>query len=137
MKSICIFAAGIAFTLSALAKDVEIEHFDTAQLHVSGSYCEFERKPGETVLASDWAGKFWMKVDGKMIELVSHKTDDEGERQLVLKRWDETLSGAGLTVELSLTELGRGVDSAAYKGYLKLRRSGSSTRIPITGGCGA
>lgn len=137
MKEIWMFAVGVGVTLSALAKDVEISSFDPTQLHLSGSYCGFQRKPNETVLASDWAGKFWMKVDGKMIELVSHKTDDEGEWQLAGKRWDETLRGSGLTVGFSLMELGRGEDSAAYKGYLELKRRGSSTRIPITGGCGA
>lgn len=137
MKDIWMFAVGVGVTPSSLAKDVEISSFDPTQLHLSGSYCEFQRKPNETVLASDWAGKFWMKIDGKMIELVSHQTDAEGERQLAGKRWEETLRGSGLTVGLGLMELGRGEDSATYKGYLELKRRGSSTRIPITGGCGA
>jgi hypothetical protein len=82
MKSVWILAAGLAFTLSAFAKEVEIASFDPDRLHLSGSYCTFERKPNETVLASDWAGKYWMKVDGKMIELVSHKAGAEAGRQL-------------------------------------------------------
>jgi len=137
MKNMLICAVGIGFTLPALAQDVKIASFDPTQLHLSGSYCSFERKPREIVLVSDWAGKFWTKVDDKMIELVSHQSDDEGERQRAKQRWDETFSSAGLTVKLRLTELGRGEDSAAYKGYLELTRHGSSTRIPITGGCGA
>jgi hypothetical protein len=137
MKNVWIFAAGLAFTLSAFARDVDIAGFDPAQLHLSGSYCTFERKPHDVVLASDWASKFWMKVDGKMIELVSHKTDDEAERQLASKRWHETLIGADLTVELSLAQIGHGEDSAAYKGYLEVRRRGPSTRIAVNGGCGA
>lgn len=137
MKKMLISGVGIAVTLPVLARDVEIGSFDPSQLHISGSHCTFERKPRETVLASAWAGKFWMKVDGKMVELVSRKTDDEWERQLAKRRWYEALSGFGLTVELSLVELGRGEDSAAYKGYVELKRPGSSTRIPITGGCGA
>jgi hypothetical protein len=137
MKSAWILAAGLAFTLSAFAKEVEIASFDPARLHLSGSYCMFERKPHETVLASDWAGKYWMKVDGKMIELVSHKAGGEADRQLASKRWHEILSGADLKVELKLVELGRGEDSAAYTGYLNISRHGSSTRIPVNGGCGA
>ena len=78
-----------------------------------------------------------MNVDGRMVELVSRKTDDELERQLAKKRWYETLSDFGLTVELSLVELGRGQDSATYKGYVEVKRRGSTMRIPITGGCGA
>ena len=137
MKSAWILAAGLAFTQSARAVDVEIIGFDPAQLHLVGSYCTFERKPHEIVLASDWAGKFWMKVDGKMIELVSRRTDVEAERQLASKRWHESLSGTDLKVELSLVELGRGDDTAAYKGYLDIRRGRVSTRLPVNGGCGA
>lgn len=137
MKGIWIFPVAIAFTLSGLAKGVQVSRFDPTQLHLSGSYCEFQSKPGEPVLWSDWRGKFWLKIDGKLIELVSHQTDDEGEQQRVRSRWDETLTVPGLTVELSLTELERGMDSAAYKGHLELKRRGSSKRIRITGGCGA
>ncbi|MCE3603606.1 hypothetical protein LXA47_08300 [Massilia sp. P8910] len=136
MKKMWIFAVGIGFTLPALAQDVKIASFDPTHLHLSGSYCSFERKPREIVLASDWAGKFWMKVDGKMLELVSHQSDDLVGRQLAGKRWDVVLSSPGLTIELRLLELGRGEDSAAYKGYIELKQHGSRTRISITGGCG-
>jgi hypothetical protein len=137
MKNVLVLAAGLVFTLSGFARDVAIAGFDPDQLHLIGSYCTFERKPHDVVLASDWVSKFWMKVDGRMIELVSHKTDDEAERQLASKRWHETLSSGDLTVELSLFQIGRGEDSAAYKGYLELRRRSSSIRIPVTGGCAA
>lgn len=137
MKGMWIFPVAIAFTLSGLAKGVQVSRFDPTQLHLGGSYCEFQNKSGETVLWSDWRGKFWLKIDGNLIELVSHQTDDEGEQQRVRRRWNETLSVPGLAVELSLTELERGMDSAAYKGHLEFKRRGSSRRIRITGGCGA
>jgi hypothetical protein len=137
MKSAWILAAGLAFTQSALAIGAEITGFDPARLHLVGSYCTFERKPQEVVLASDWAGKFWMKVDGEMLELVSHRTDVEAERQLASKRWHESLSEIDLKVELNLVELGRGEDTAAYKGYLDIRRGRFSTRFRVSGGCGA
>lgn len=137
MKSAGVLAAALAFTQFAFAAGIEITGFDAARLHLSGSYCTFERRPHETVLASDWVGKFWMKVDGKMIELVSRKTDVEAERQLASNRWRESLSGTDLKVELSLRELGRGDDTVAYKGYLDISRHGFRTRIPVNGGCGA
>ena len=137
MKTAWVLAAGLTSAQSAFANGVEITGFDPARLHLSGSYCTFERSPHEIILASDWAGKFWMLVDGKMIELVSRRTDVEVERQLASKRWHELFSRTGLKVELILRELGRGGDTAAYKGYLDIRRQGSSTRIPVNGGCGA
>jgi len=137
MKNAWAFAWGMVFALCAFAKDVQVANFDPAQLHLIGSSCTFDRKTRETVLASDWAGKFWMKVDGKIIELVSHTSDREAEQQLAGKRWHEVLTQDDLIVELSLVETGRGEDSVAYTGYLEVKRLGASTRIPITGGCGA
>lgn len=137
MKNVSAFAFGTAFTLCALAKDVQVGNFDPAQLHLIGSYCNFHSKARETVLASDWAGKFWMQIDGKMIELVSRRADREAAEQLADKRWYEVLTKADLIVELSLVETGRGEDSVAYKGYLDVKRPGSSTRIRVNGGCGA
>ena len=137
MKTVCILAAGLAVTLPAFAKEVEIASFNPAQLHLSGSYCTFERKPHETVLASDWVGKYWMKVDGKMIELVSDKAGDEADRQLATKRWHEALGGPDFKVELSFVETTRGEDSVTYKGYLDISRYGFRKRIPVNGGCGA
>ena len=137
MKKAWAFALGIASTFCAFAKGVQVGDFNPAQLHLVGSSCTFDRKARETVLASDWAGKFWMKVDGKMIELASHRTDPQVEQQLADKRWQEILTKDDLIVELSLVETGQGEDSAAYTGYLEVKRLGSSARIPITGGCGA
>lgn len=137
MKSPLVLTAQLVFASSAFAKEVEVVSFDPAVLQLSGSYCTFERKLHETVLASDWAGKYWMKVDGKMIELVSQKAGDDIDRQLASKHWHETLSRADLKVELNLVERGRGEDSAAYTGYIDISRYGSSTRIRVNGGCGA
>jgi hypothetical protein len=137
MRRKWIFAIGMALVLPANAGDVEIAGFDAAQLHLSGSYCTFARKDHQIVLASDWIGKFWIKVDGKIMELASHRTDDEAERQLARRRWDETLSATDLTVKLNLAEVGRGDDTSAYKGYIDVKRRGSSTRISVVGGCGA
>jgi hypothetical protein len=137
MKNTWAFALGMAFTLCASAKDVQVAAFDPAQLHLIGSSCTFDRKARETVLASDWAGKFWMQIDGKMIELVSRRADREAAEQLADKRWHEVLTKADLIVELSLVETGRGEDSVAYKGSLEVKRRGSSTKIPVNGGCGA
>lgn len=132
-----ILVAGLVFAQSAVATGIEISSFDPARLHLSGGYCTFERRPHEIVLASDWAGKFWINVDGKMTELLSRKTNAEAERELASKRWHESLNGSDLKVELSLVERARGDDTAAYKGYLEIWRHGLSTRIPIDGGCGA
>jgi len=137
MKKTWAFAWGMMSTLCAFAEDVQVANFDPAQLHLVGSSCAFDRKARDTVLASDWAGKFWMKVDGKMIELASHRTDRQMEQQLAGKRWHEVLTQDDLIVELNLVEAGRGEDSVAYKGYLEVKRLGSSARIPVTGGCGA
>ena len=137
MKNALIFVTGLTLTLSASVNGAEIASFDPSLLHLNGSYCTFERKPHEIILAGDWAGKYWMKVDGKMIELVSHTADAEAERHLASKRWHETLRGADVEVELRLVELGRGEDSAAYKGYLTISRRGASTRMSVKGGCGA
>jgi hypothetical protein len=62
VKSAWVLAAGLAFMQSVFATDVKINGFDPARLHLSGSYCTFERRPHEIVLVSDWAGKFWMQV---------------------------------------------------------------------------
>lgn len=137
MKNAWTFALGMTFTSCAFAKNVQVGSFDPAQLHLIGSYCTFDRKARETVLASDWVGKFWMQIDGKMVELVSHGADREAAEQRADKRWHDVLTKDDLIVELSLVETGRGEDSVAYTGYLKVERLGSSTRIPINGGCGA
>jgi hypothetical protein len=137
MKSTWAFALGMTFTLCTSAKDLQIETFDPAQLHLIGSYCTFDSEARETVLASDWAGKFWMQIDGKMIELVSRRADREAAEQLADKHWHEVLTKADLIVELSLVETGRGEDSVAYTGYLDVKRPGSSTTIRVNGGCGA
>ena len=137
MKNKWVFTLGMAFSSCAFAKGVQVTHFDPAQLHLIGSSCTFDRKARETVLASDWAGKFWIKVDGKMIELASRSADREAEQQLAGKRWHEVLIKGHLIVELNLVETARGEDSAAYRGYLEVKRPGSSTRIPVNGGCSA
>jgi hypothetical protein len=62
----------------------------------------------ETVLVSDWDRKFWMKIDGKMVEFLSEKSGAEVETQLKEKRWLETLKTEDITVQLDVAETGRG-----------------------------
>jgi len=137
MKDTWIFTALLAFALPASAGNIEVASFDAAPLYGVGSNCEFGRQADKTLLASDWVDKFWMKVDGKIIQFTSHRTDADIERQLAAKRWHETLKAGDLTLDIKLSETGRGEDTVGYKGMIELKRAGTSTRIPVTGGCAA
>ena len=137
MKGRLIIAMLLSLSLSAAAAEIKVASIDPAQVRPSGSHCTFDRKSRETVLVSDWAGKFWMMVDGRIIELTSQNRVADIERQLLRKRWRETLRAADLSIELDFLETGRGYDTVAFKGEIKLKRRGSTTRIPVSGGCSA
>lgn len=137
MNNKWIFMAALAFTVPAIADNIDVASFDPTPLYGVGSYCEFGRQADKTLLASDWVGKFWMKVDGKIVEFASHRTDEEAERQLANKRWHEVLRAGDLTLEINFSNIGIGEDTAAYKGVIELKRRGARSRIPVTGGCAA
>ena len=130
-------AAGIAVPLLAAAAGPQLDSFDPDQLHLVGSQCAFENKAGQTMLASDWIGKFWVKVDGKMVEFVTRQPDDEMQRQSEQKRWHDVLQAGELTLTLDLRKTGAHDDTATYKGRIELKQRGGVERIPVVGGCSA
>jgi len=137
MNTRWIFAAVLAFPVLAAAAGPQLDSFDPDQLHLDGSQCAFTNQARQTVLASDWVRTFWIKVDGKMIELASRQSDEEMQRQSAQKRWRDTLQAPGLTLELDLKKTGAGDDTAAYTGRIALKRGDAVTRIAVSGGCAA
>jgi len=137
MKTRWHLAAGIAFPLLAAAAGPQLDSLDPDQLHLVGSQCAFENKAGQTMLASDWIGKFWVKVDGKMVEFVTRQPDDEMQRQSEQKRWHDVLQAGELTLTLDLRKTGAHDDTASYQGRIELKRGGAVTRMAVAGGCTA
>jgi len=89
------------------------------------------------LLASDWSKKYWIKIDGKMVEFESEQTDSDIEQMLESKRWRVSLKKDGISVLINLVEVERGDDTAAFRGYLEVSRNGARKRILVAGGCGA
>lgn len=137
MKTRWSLAAGIAFPLIAAGAGPQLSSFDPDQLHLDGGQCAFGSKPGQTVLAGDWAGKFWIKVDGRIVEFVTRQSDEEMHRQSDRKRWHDTLRAQGLTLTLDLKGTSVHNDTVAYKGRIEVKRGDAVTRIPVRGGCAA
>jgi len=131
-----VFFAAVCFALSASAQTLRVDSFALDSLHLVGSYCEFSAQR-DTLLASDWIKTFWMKIDGKMVEFQSGKSDAEVEKQLKNKRWRETLKTDDITLLLNLVETGRGDDSVAFRGYIDVQRGGIKKHLLVVGGCGA
>ena len=127
----------MTFPLLAAAAGPQVNRLDTVQLHLDGGQCAFENQTRQTVLASDWAGKFWIQVDGRIVEFVTHRSDEEMQRQSDHKRWRDTLQARGLTVTLDLKGSGVRNDTAAYQGRIEVRRGDAVTRIAVSGGCSA
>jgi elongation factor P hydroxylase len=136
MKRMVIFIATAGFALSTSAQALKVDSFALGGLHLVGRYCQFGAQHN-TLLASDWSGKFWMKIDGKMVEFQSQRNDVEMENQLKNRRWLETLKADGVSIHLDLVETGRGDDSAAFRGHVDVQRSSARKRLLVTGGCGA
>ena len=122
--------------MSAWGKALKVDSFALESLHVEGSYCQFNSEHN-TFLASDWDRKFWMKIDGEMVEFQSRRSDPEVEAQVKSKHWRETLMAGGVTVSLDLTETGRGDDTAAFRGHIDVLRGTTRVRLWVAGGCGA
>jgi len=127
----------MAFPLLAAAAGPQVNRLDTGLLHLNGGQCTFENQTRQTVMASDWAGKFWIKVDGRIVEFVTHRSDEEMQRQSDHKRWRDTLQARGLTVTVDLKGSGVRNDTAAYQGRIEVRRGDAVTRIAVSGGCSA
>lgn len=123
----------ILATATAKAQDVSIGYIsgEISQLS-SGSQCEF-RDRGGIVIKSDWINRFWMKIDGRMIEFIAPKADGDGD----LKKWRADLSSQNVIVKFKLNRIRVGEDTATYKGSIIVIRDGIKKRIEITGGCGA
>ena len=135
-KLVCLAVAAL-WVSSAAAQELRINRFDMDSLHLEGAQCDFTEKGNGTVLASDWLRKFWMNVDGKLIEFAGTKTDADFERDLKTKRWKERFQAGGITVTLDLKETGRGEDAKEFQGYMDVRRGASAKRIKVTADCGA
>lgn len=136
MKRILFFIAAVCSALSASAQTLKVDTFALDSLHLAGGHCQFGARH-DTLLASDWDKKFWMKIDGKMIEFQSQKKDAEVESQLKSKRWRETLKADGVSIDLDLVETGRGDDSAAFRCHIDVTRGEVRKHILVVGGCGA
>lgn len=137
MRKITIFTIAMLCAALASAQEPRISRFDVDSLHLEGAYCGFDQKGGGTVLASDWGKKFWMKIDGKMVEFAGTRSNSDIATQLAGKHWQETLTAKGITVILDLAETGRASDTAAFQGYIDVKRNMSVKRIAVDGGCGA
>lgn len=127
----------MAFPLLAAAAGPQVNRLDTGPLHLNGGQCTFENQTRQTVMASDWAGKFWIKVDGRIVEFVTHQSDEDMQRQSDQKRWRDTLQAQGLTLSLDLKGTGVHNDTATYRGRLEVKRGNAVTRIAVSGGCSA
>jgi hypothetical protein len=136
MKRTILFIAAVFSALSASAKALKVDGFKLDNLHLVGAYCKFDAGH-DTLLASDWDTKFWMKIDGRIIEFQSLKTDGVVESQLKSKRWREALNAEGIKISLDLVETGRGDDTAAFRGSIDVLRDGYRKQFLVSGGCGA
>lgn len=137
MKKYTLLVLAALWVSSAAAEELRINRFDMNSLHLDGSQCDFTEKGNGTVLASDWLTKFWMKVDGKMVQFTGTGSNADFERQLKTKRWKETFQAGGITVALDLTETGRGDDAAEFRGFVDVKRGSLVKRIKVTVDCGA
>ena len=135
-KLVCLAVAAL-WVSSAAAQELRINRFDMDSLHLEGAQCDFTEKGNGTVLASDWVTKFWMNVDGKLIQFTGTKSNADSERQLKTKRWKETFQAGGITVMLDLKESGRGEDMKEFQGYMDVRRGAAVKRIKVTADCSA
>lgn len=136
MKRTILFIAAVFSALSASAQALKVDGFKLDNLHLAGAYCRFDAGQ-DTLLVSDWDKKFWMKINGKMIEFQSSKTDVEVESQLKSKHWREALKSDGIRIFLDLIETGRGDDSAVFRGHIDVIRGVDRKHLLVTGGCGA
>lgn len=136
MKKAIIFSTALWSAIPAQAQTLKVDNFDLDSLPLAGAYCKFGEK-NLTLLASDWSKKFWMKIDGKMVEFKSEQVYAEIARRQESKRWRETLTADGVTVIFDLVETGRGNDSAAFRGYIEVARNREHKHILVAGGCGA
>ncbi len=123
--------------LTAAAGQLRVNRFNPEDLHLSGSQCSFDDAAEGTVLASDWVAKFWIKIDGKLVEFSSPESNADGARELANGRWRESMKANDIVLILDLQETGRGDDSATYHGYMQIQQRGTTRRIGIKGGCGA
>lgn len=122
--------------MSAWGEALKVDSFALESLHIEGSYCRLD-SDHKTFLASDWGRKYWMKIDGKMVEFQSQESDSDVEKQLKSKHWREALQAGDVTISFDLIETGRGDDTAAFRGHLDVIRGTSRTRLFVAGGCGA
>lgn len=136
MKRTILFIAAFFFALSASAQALKVEGFKLDNLHLTGAYCKFDAGH-DTLLTSDWDKKFWMKINGRMIEFQSLKADGVVEGKLKSERWRETLNAEGITISLDLVETRRGDDTAAFRGNIDVMRGGYRKQFLVSGGCGA
>lgn len=137
MKNSFVFLAAIGAACTAGAANFHIDTFDADQLHIQGAVCEFHNKANGTVLAGDGVGKFWIKVDGKLIALAGHQTDAEASRAMETRHWREVFTSPDVTVAIDLVQNAWGEDVIGHKGTLEVRRKGVSKQIPVEGDCSA
>jgi hypothetical protein len=136
MRKTVLFLVAVCWALPASAQAIKVDSVAPDSLHLVCSQCQLNAKQ-ETLLVSDWDKKFWMKIDGKVLEFQSVKTAAEVEAQLRNQRWRETLKAEDITVQLDLVETGRGEDTAAFRGYIDVHRNGVKKHLLVAGGCGA
>jgi hypothetical protein len=122
--------------VTASAQEVLVEHIEVDRPAIDGSQCEFSDNTG-VILKSDWAKKFWMKIDGTLIELDGTRTDAETASDVDSKRWHETFHGDGVTGVLDLRQTNAGEDTSTYTGSLLVMSGEVHRRFVITGGCNA
>ena len=88
MSKTILFIATGCYAACVSAQALTVDVFSLDSLHLNGSNCHFGAQRA-TLIASDWDKIFWMKIDGKMVEFQSKKTDAEIEKQMKTRRWHE------------------------------------------------
>ncbi len=113
-----------------------VGHIERGKPEIEGSQCDFS-DAGGIVLRSDWVSRFWMNIDGSLVEFRGTRTDEAKEADVVGRRWRESFRVQGISVLLNLKQTATGDDGAAFEGSIVVKRGGFATHLKVAGGCGA
>ncbi len=122
--------------VAASAQGFTVGYIEAGKPPIEGGQCEFSDRSG-VILKGDWVSKFWMNIDGTLIEFQGSRTDAAMVFDFEHKRWHETFGSLGISATLDLRQTATGEDTATYEGTLLMKRGRVRKRLVLSGGCGA
>lgn len=111
---------------------IVVGHIENEKPEIEGSQCDFS-DAGGIVLRSDWVSRFWMNINGSLVEFHGTRTDEAKQADIVGRRWRESFRAKGIYVLLNLKQTATGDDGAAFEGSIIVKRDGIEMHLKVAG----